>query len=163
MRLEAFCEGLCAQVLHVGPFSAEGPVIEALHAFIAEQGGRLVGKHHEIYLSDPRRTAPERIRTIIRQPFVESEGELRETTDAEPGALRKADAMPSHGPQADRPRRDKNRRVVIDPHARGGWVIRAEQREEIARRASRAEAEAAVERDQYDVVVRDAYHRPIAP
>ena len=71
VRLESFTEGLCAQILHVGPYSAEGPTIAALHAFIAEQGLRFEGdrrKHHEIYLGDPRRAAPERLRTIIRQP-----------------------------------------------------------------------------------------------
>jgi hypothetical protein len=53
----------------VGPYSAEGPTIASLHAFIAEQGRELVGKHHEIYLGDPRRSAPEKLKTIIRQPM----------------------------------------------------------------------------------------------
>ncbi len=70
VRYAQFDEGLCAQVLHVGPFSEEGPVIEGLHAFIKEQGGELAGKHHEIYLSDIRRAAPEKWRTIIRQPML---------------------------------------------------------------------------------------------
>lgn len=72
VRLERYDEGLCAQVLHVGPYSAEGPAIAGVHARIAEAGGRFDGrhqKHHEIYLGDPRRTAPEKWRTIIRQPF----------------------------------------------------------------------------------------------
>lgn len=69
VRLEAFHEGLCAQVLHVGPYSAEPPTIERLHAYIAEQGYQRRGKHHEIYLGDPRRTAPEKLKTIIRQPI----------------------------------------------------------------------------------------------
>jgi hypothetical protein len=69
LRLERFAEGLAAQVLHVGPYSAEGPVIASLHAFIAEQGRELAGKHHEIYLGDPRRSAPEKLKTIIRQPM----------------------------------------------------------------------------------------------
>lgn len=68
LRLERFDEGRSAQVMHVGPYSAEGPTIERLHAFIAEHGLALRGKHHEIYLGDPRRTAPERLKTIIRQP-----------------------------------------------------------------------------------------------
>lgn len=68
VRLERYDEGLCAQVLHSGPYSAEPPTIERLHAFIADQGYRLRGKHHEVYLSDARRTAPEKLRTIIRQP-----------------------------------------------------------------------------------------------
>ncbi len=74
-RFEPFDEGAAAQVLHVGPYSAEGPTIERLHAFIAAQGLVFDGarhKHHEIYLGDPRRAAPDRLRTIIRQP-VEAE------------------------------------------------------------------------------------------
>jgi hypothetical protein len=68
LRLERFAEGRAAQVLHLGRYAEEGPTIERLHAFIAEQGYARRGKHHEIYLSDPRRTAPERLKTIIRQP-----------------------------------------------------------------------------------------------
>lgn len=68
LRLESFVEGRCAQVLHVGPFTGEGPTIERLHAFIAERG-RLAGKHHEIYLSDIRRAHPAKWRTVIRQPM----------------------------------------------------------------------------------------------
>ncbi len=67
-RFERYHEGLCAQVMHTGPYSAEGPVIAGLHAFIAAQGCALSGKHHEIYLSDVRRTAPEKLKTAIRQP-----------------------------------------------------------------------------------------------
>jgi hypothetical protein len=68
IRFEPFEEGLCAQIMHVGPYSAEGPTIEKLHAFIAEQGYSRRGKHHEIYLGDPRRAAPERLKTVVRQP-----------------------------------------------------------------------------------------------
>jgi hypothetical protein len=68
VRLERFAEGPAAQVMHRGPYSAEGPTIAALHAFIAEQGHERAGKHHEIYLSDPTRSAPEKMKTIIRQP-----------------------------------------------------------------------------------------------
>jgi hypothetical protein len=68
VRLERLKEGLCAQVLHVGPYSAEGPTIARLHEFIAAQGRRPRGKHHEIYLSDARRVPPERLKTILRQP-----------------------------------------------------------------------------------------------
>ncbi len=67
VRFEAFHEGRAAQILHVGPFSEEGPTIEKLHAFIEESGNRLAGKHHEIYLSDIRRAAPEKWKTVIRQ------------------------------------------------------------------------------------------------
>jgi hypothetical protein len=68
VRLERWTEGRAAQVLHVGPYSAEGPTIAALHSFIHESGLELSGKHHEIYLGDPRRAAPDKLRTIIRQP-----------------------------------------------------------------------------------------------
>ena len=68
VRLERYAEGRAAQVMHRGPYSAEGPTIAALHRFVAEQGLVLTGKHHEIYLGDPTRTAPEKLRTIIRQP-----------------------------------------------------------------------------------------------
>lgn len=63
-----FCEGPAAQVMHIGPYDAEGPTIKRLHELIAESGRTRRGKHHEIYLSDPRRSAPEKLRTIIRQP-----------------------------------------------------------------------------------------------
>jgi len=69
LRPEKLTEGPAAQILHIGPYSAEGPTIERLHGFIREQGGRPSGKHHEMYLSDPRRTTPEKLRTILRQPF----------------------------------------------------------------------------------------------
>lgn len=69
LRLEKFREGRAAQTMYVGPFAEEGPTITALHRFIEESGHRLAGRHHEIYLSDPRRTAPAKLRTIIRQPF----------------------------------------------------------------------------------------------
>jgi len=68
VRLERLREGLSAQVLHLGPYSAMAPTIEQLHAFIRAQGMCWRGKHHEIYLGDPRRTAPEKLRTVIRQP-----------------------------------------------------------------------------------------------
>lgn len=68
IRLEKFQEGHCAQVLHVGPFTEEGPTIERLHDYIESRSG-CCGKHHEIYLSDIRRAAPAKWRTIIRQPM----------------------------------------------------------------------------------------------
>jgi len=68
IRLERFREGLCAQVMHVGPYEDEPPAIEKLHAFIAEHDYPLRGRHHEIYLSDPKRCAPDRRKTVIRQP-----------------------------------------------------------------------------------------------
>ena len=69
VRFEAYHEGLSAQIMHIGPYAAEEPTIARLHRFIAGEGYALRGKHHEIYLSDPRRTAPERMRTVIRQPI----------------------------------------------------------------------------------------------
>ena len=68
LRLERFGEGRAAQVLHVGPWADEVPTVELLHSFIRDQGLQPSGRHHEIYLSDPGRTAPERLRTILRQP-----------------------------------------------------------------------------------------------
>ncbi len=69
VRFESFDEGKAAQILHIGPFSEEGPTIKRLHDHIIGIGGMLHGKHHEIYLSDIRRAAPEKWKTIIRQPF----------------------------------------------------------------------------------------------
>jgi hypothetical protein len=68
LRLETYAEGQAAQILHVGPYSNEAPTIARLHTFIREKGYHFCGKHHEIYLSDPRRTAPEKLKTILRQP-----------------------------------------------------------------------------------------------
>jgi hypothetical protein len=70
MRFEAFAEGRSAQKLHIGPFADEGPAIKAVHDRIAAIGAKLRGKHHEIYLSDIRKAAPERWKTIIRQPYL---------------------------------------------------------------------------------------------
>jgi hypothetical protein len=69
LRLERFKEGLSVQTMYLGPYSDEGPTIRALHEeFLPANGLTETGKHHEIYLSDPRRTAPEKLKTIIRQP-----------------------------------------------------------------------------------------------
>jgi len=68
LRLGTFAEGRCAQTLHVGPFTEEGPTIARVHDFIGQRGA-LAGKHHEIYLSDIRRADPARWKTVIRQPF----------------------------------------------------------------------------------------------
>lgn len=68
LRLELLTEGRCAQVLHVGPFSEEGPTIERLHQFIDTRAHR-TGKHHEIYLSDIRKADPKNWKTILRQPM----------------------------------------------------------------------------------------------
>jgi hypothetical protein len=71
LRLERLEEGLAAQIMFVGPYAEEAPTIELLHGFVAAQGHELRGRHHEIYLSDPGRTAPERLKTVIRHPVRE--------------------------------------------------------------------------------------------
>lgn len=69
MRLEVLDEGLSVQTLHVGSFDDEADILRELHDnFIPANGYKMIGKHHEIYLSDFRRVAPERLRTILRQP-----------------------------------------------------------------------------------------------
>lgn len=68
VNLETIDEGRCVQMLHVGPYDKEGETIRAMKAFAEEQGLVLHGLHHEIYLSDPRRVAPDRLRTILRHP-----------------------------------------------------------------------------------------------
>ena len=69
VRFESFQEGKVAQILHVGPFSEEGPSVEKVHDFIEQSGSQRRGKHHEIYLSDIRRAAADNWKTIIRQPM----------------------------------------------------------------------------------------------
>ena len=69
IRLVDFHEGQSAQILHIGPYSEEEATVATLHGFIEDQGFRLRGRHHEIYLGDPRRTAPEKLKTIIRHPI----------------------------------------------------------------------------------------------
>jgi len=73
LRREILKEGLCAQILHKGPYADEKPTIEKLHAFIREEGLTFAGSHHEIYLSDPNRSAPEKMKTIVRQPVKKAE------------------------------------------------------------------------------------------
>ncbi|MHA2379285.1 MAG: GyrI-like domain-containing protein [Candidatus Thorarchaeota archaeon] len=68
IRLESYEEGVSVQIMHIGSWSEEAPTIKKLHDFAKEQGYDLRGKHHEIYLGDPRRTAPEKLKTVIRQP-----------------------------------------------------------------------------------------------
>ena len=60
---------MAAQIMHIGPFSTEGPTIEKIHNYIIESGNTISGLHHEIYLSDIRKGKPENWKTIIRQPF----------------------------------------------------------------------------------------------
>jgi hypothetical protein len=68
LRFESYHEGESAQIMHIGPFAEEGLTIEKIHQFIEDNGYALSGKHHEIYLSDFRRAAPEKLKTVIRQP-----------------------------------------------------------------------------------------------
>lgn len=69
VRLETYAEGLCVQIMHIGPYDAEGPVLKRLHdEYIPANGLVESGHHHEIYLGDPRRTAPEKLKTVLRQP-----------------------------------------------------------------------------------------------
>jgi hypothetical protein len=67
IRFETYDEGLVGQLMHVGPFSAEGPNIQKIHEYILESGKKLSGKHHEIYLNDPRKTNPAKMKTVLRQ------------------------------------------------------------------------------------------------
>jgi hypothetical protein len=68
VRFEPFEEGLCVQVLHLGPYAAEPATVQKMDDFAAEHGYTMHAKHHEIYLSDPLRTAPDKLRTILRHP-----------------------------------------------------------------------------------------------
>lgn len=77
VRFEAYDEGLAAQYMHIGAYDDEGPVLKVMHEdYIPQQGYKMpaltakITKHHEIYLSDPRRVAPEKLKTILRQPIV---------------------------------------------------------------------------------------------
>ena len=73
LRLSRYHEGLCVQILHIGPYADEGPILAKMHTrFLPENGYVEAGKHHEIYLSDPRKTAPEKLKTILRQPVKEA-------------------------------------------------------------------------------------------
>jgi hypothetical protein len=72
IRLENLEEGLCVQVMHIGTYAQEGPTIRNLHSFAEERGLGLSGKHHEIYLSDPRKAKPEKMKTVVRQPVRKS-------------------------------------------------------------------------------------------
>ncbi len=69
VRLESFKEGLSAQIFYVGSYSEEGPTVAKIHEYIHKSGHQLCGKHHEIYLSNAAKVAPEKLKTIIRQPM----------------------------------------------------------------------------------------------
>ncbi|MHB0866032.1 MAG: GyrI-like domain-containing protein [Thermoleophilia bacterium] len=68
VKFKIFREGQAVQIMYVGSYADEGPTIKMLHQFAADKGLKLTGKHHEIYLGDPRRAAPDKLKTIIRQP-----------------------------------------------------------------------------------------------
>ncbi len=74
LRLESFEEGLCVQIMHIGPYATEPATVEKMRLFARENGYQdqveLGGKHHEIYLGDPRRSAPEKLKTVLRHPVV---------------------------------------------------------------------------------------------
>lgn len=69
VRLEEFEEGLSAEIMHIGPWAAERETIEKLHKYILDSGHKLRGRHHEIYMSDPRRAKPEKLKTVVRHPM----------------------------------------------------------------------------------------------
>ena len=70
VQLERYHEGLSVQIMHIGSYDDEGPVLSQMHSdFIPDNGFVENGKHHEIYLSDPRRVAPEKLKTVLRQPI----------------------------------------------------------------------------------------------
>lgn len=69
VRFETYHEGEVVQIMHIGSYDEEGPNVARLHAHIHQQGWSLGKRHHEIYLSDPRKVAPEKMKTVIRQPF----------------------------------------------------------------------------------------------
>lgn len=73
VRLAFFEEGTCVQTMHIGPYATEPATIERMREFMAANGlkdnvGPNGGKHHEIYLSDPRKAAPEKMKTVLRHP-----------------------------------------------------------------------------------------------
>ena len=68
LRLETYHEGLSVQILYYGSYSDEGPTIARMHAYLRDEGYSTNGKHHEIYIGDPRRNPPEKLKTVIRQP-----------------------------------------------------------------------------------------------
>lgn len=69
LRFESYHEGLSVQIMHIGAYADEAPNIKRMHSFAIDQGYQLSGKHHEIYLGDPQRTDPKRLKTVLRQPI----------------------------------------------------------------------------------------------
>lgn len=91
VRLEELSEGLCIQTLHVGSFDDEASVLEQMHhTFLPDNALQLSGTHHEVYFSDPRKTTPEKLRTLLRQPVTQCGTEITETAptgEPSPGPL----------------------------------------------------------------------------
>jgi len=70
LRLKRYHEGLCVQIMHVGSYDDEAPTLARMHnEWMPAEGYEPAGKHHEIYLGDPRRVAPEKLKTVLRQPI----------------------------------------------------------------------------------------------
>jgi hypothetical protein len=69
LRLVPFQEGLCLQIMHIGPYATEPATVEKMHAFANENGYQLSNKHHEIYLGNPLRSDPAKLKTILRHPI----------------------------------------------------------------------------------------------
>jgi hypothetical protein len=72
LRLESFEEGSSMQIMHIGPYSKEPATIAKMDAFAQANGYKKRGKHHEIYLGDPRRAAPEKLKTVLRYPVAKA-------------------------------------------------------------------------------------------
>jgi hypothetical protein len=68
-RFERWEEGKSVQIMHIGPYGEEMPTVNLIHKYATDQGYKLRGKHHEIYLGDPRRTKPEKLKTVLRHPI----------------------------------------------------------------------------------------------
>ena len=76
LRLESYHEGLSVQIMHYGSYDDEAPILHRLHhEFVPQNGYEMAGKHHEIYLSDARKVAPEKLKTVLRQPVRKTDGE----------------------------------------------------------------------------------------
>jgi hypothetical protein len=76
MRFESFAEGACAQIMHIGPYANERPTIEKIFAYIKQHGQEAYGRHHEIYLGDPRKSRPEKLKTVIRMQVRKLNGNM---------------------------------------------------------------------------------------
>ncbi len=72
LRLERFTEGLCVQIMHIGPYAEESATVARMEAFAQENGYQMSGKHHEIYLGNPLRADPSKLKTILRHPVVKA-------------------------------------------------------------------------------------------